>query len=324
MWVGEKVGLNLKSGHIVVKRKIFGDPVMSVYVLEGEPIYADSVLSDVRWYSGILGSENFENDFMQNFFHVAYRKMGEGYIDLMKENAKRIIEETMRKAQEYGWELEVEGEEIPPEDILAMFLPKTDDEDTVKRLETLGIKAFYSGDKEFEKFLRALNLDPYSVIRPLENAKGAHSVAFPSGIVARVPYGGRIVWLYTNDLERLKVVCDYIRNDEFDELDWANTEFSKSAVFAVSKLSQDRFALAEIERGKVKTVNYTDEDTLFAVLENYYRQINELVSKAIARMPSNLPPRMREIEIRRLISQHPRPEDFKKAFKLKYGYDFWS
>lgn len=111
-----------RSGSILVRRKAFGDPVLTAYFYRGNLLYATSFVVRKAWWEGFLKDEEVsllsEGD---NLIHYAARRYGERYVEHMVSHAKEVVREALRVIRENGWEVYVEMRPMDDEEVEHMF-----------------------------------------------------------------------------------------------------------------------------------------------------------------------------------------------------------
>ncbi len=111
-----------KSGLMAVKRKLFGDPLLTVYLYRGKPLYATSFLVKEPWWEGLFnkGEEKWITE-GGNAFRRAAEKYGERYLQHLVEYTENVLKTVLTEANRSGWEVEVEVEEAEDWKVAEMF-----------------------------------------------------------------------------------------------------------------------------------------------------------------------------------------------------------
>ncbi len=316
------------SGVVVYRRKVFEDPILTVYYLKGEPIYAESFVMKRRWWEGLLSEEEVERHIFGDMFRYAYETYGERYVSHLKRYAKDTVSLTEDMVRDFGWELEAEATEDPPEDMAAMFhVPyeagSTSEEralEIASKLNAFGFPVFYvsgSGDDP-HGFFHAVRTNREvmdKVAGIFEEIGGSIAFVLPLYIIARLDLDGGRAWVVTKDARKLALALRYLRSAE-DVPDRVLNEVIDTLCC--------RYVVWRGEKGTfyvfdgAKTLSLGSEETVETV-ERYLRTYDRILNAALSSLPSGIPSKMGRMLLYEITTRHPDTEGFVGEFSRRFG-----
>ncbi len=315
-----------KSGLLIMRRKIFNDPLLIAYLLNGEPIFAESFTFKSRWWEGLMGEEEY-NEALEsgNPFLFAAQRYGERYRTHMNEYARKVMETALREAREYGWKLESEFHPIPSEEIehsfgISLRVEPTDVTLSVaRRMREMGFDIFYiDGREDFLGFFKTISTvaDPVrKVVEGLSDTAGSFAFLLPLYVLLRLDFGDVKVCTITKDVGRA------IRSLRSTPVP---TEVPLTSLTRIKRERCCRFVFwgskyGEALRSDGETLHEITFDELVRSVEDYLERYEEKIRKAVELVPSTLPNRMKEMLIQEMVFQSVSPEEFEEAFASRFS-----
>ena len=313
-----------KSGLLIIRRKIFNDPLIVAYLLNGKPIFAESFTFKRKWWEGLIDEDEYNRALeSQNPFLFVAQRYGEQYYAHLKRYAREVMETALKKARKYGWNLESEFHPIPSEEIEHNFGISTHTPawgvSVERRMREMGFDIFYiDGKEDFWGFFKTISTIADSirkVVDKLSDTTGSFAFLLPLYILLRLDFGDVKVCTITKDVNRaIRALLDTP----------APTAIPISSLEIVKN---ERCCRMLFWRSKYGEVMSADEEMLYEstfpelthLVENYLEMYERKIRKAIELVPSTLPDRMKEMLIQEMVFQNMYPDEFEEAFASRFS-----
>ncbi len=318
------------SGVVVYRRKVFEDPVLTAYYLEGEPVYAESFLIKRRWWEGILSEEEAESHLFGDAFAYALETYGDRYVEHIKAYARETITLTEEIVRDFGWELEAEPTRYPPEEVASMFhIPYGGDsaleEEALKRevaaeLNALGFSVFYvSGSKEdpygFFHTIQPVKRTMDRVTRIANRYDGSVAFVLPLYAIARFDLDEGRVWVVTKDARKLVFALRYLKSAKDVPEDVLNgIAGTRCCRYVIWRTGEGTFSVFDGTR----MLSLGPEEVVETV-ERYLSEYDRALSMALSRIPANVPPKMGKMLLHRMVVRNPDIRGFMEDFSSSFG-----
>ncbi len=317
------------SGVVVYRRRVFEDPVLTVYYLRGEPVYAESFLIKRRWWEGLLSDEEAENHLFDDAFGYASERYGNRYVEHIKEYARETITLTAETVRDFGWELEAEPTEYLPEEVASMFhipygrnetVQEVRERDLTSELNALGFPVFYvsgsRGDPHgFFHTIRPVKRVMDRVTRVVEGLQGSLAFVLPLYIVARFDLEEGRAWVVTKDVRRLMFALRYLDPVKGIPENVLNEMAQiRCCRYVIWRSSEDTFSV--FDGSELRTLN---AEEVTETVDGYLNEYDRILSMALSRIPSNVPPKMGKMLLHQMLSRNPRIGEFLEDFSSRFG-----
>jgi len=158
-----------RSGVIHVRRGMFGDPILTIYIYRGKLLSAEGIFAKSPWWLDLLPEGPPSSLQGMKLFRYAAEKYGEKYLQHIVRRSEDVLKETIKGIIENGWDVYVEVADMDEEAIEEMFgidivrrkvlSSRSDVEETKTRSIVLSL---ISGkkDEEKEKKPKRKRIDP--------------------------------------------------------------------------------------------------------------------------------------------------------------------
>ncbi len=320
------------SGAVVYRRKIFGDPVITVYYLRGEPIYAESFLVKRRWWEGLLSEEEAENQLFGDIFGYASKVYRDSYAEHLRKYAKEIISIAEEIIKDFGWELDIEKIEYSAEDISSMFHislaekqvineNESKERKIVSNLNALGFLTLYISSEDgrwndygFSKTLGFMKRTVDEIMQKMRETNGSFALVLPLYIIAHLDTEERKVWIATKDIYKLAFALNYLKPAENISENLLKQITFHCCKFVIWKTHGDTFSL--FDGTKTQMLNLTD---IMEKVDKYLKDYDRILREAQSRMPSNVPPKMKEMLLHKMVIKNPDIRDFAEEFASHFS-----
>ncbi|NPB03505.1 MAG: hypothetical protein GXO39_03700 [Thermotogae bacterium] len=324
-----------KSAVVRLKRKLFEDPLLTVFFIRGDMILANSFVENTPWHRGVLSEEDLERG-KENLLAYAFSIHGDKLFTHLRQYTKRVVEKVLEEAQRNGWEYEINVEELNERRIREIFgSGKSLSFKPIKRnfnvllteLSTLGV-------------ISALFLEKDVVIGPessfSQRLKELHSRLLDMGIMGHYMlfFPGKA--MVHGDIKGHEFLGEVEYTPQTDRV----FPFVKKDILTVPNILQEFSWDSKLERPFGIYVRYKGRGVLICLraegplvyvgrlalmspaevlkmIEKYRSSIAEAVRavKSKGRMPGSL----LEIKVKSFLKQYPNPKDFAKVLKKEFG-----
>lgn len=318
------------SGVVVYRRRMFEDPVLTAYYLNGEPVYADSFLLKRQWWEGLLSEQEAESHLFGDAFEYASGRYGDRYVRHLRRYARETITLTEETVRDFGWEVEAEMTAYAPEEVASMFhVPYggeqvREDEGRERKmaaeLNALGFPVFYiSGSKGdpygFFHTIRAVRRLMDRVSRIVERAEGSIAFVLPLYVIARFDLKDGRAWVVTKDARRMVFALRYLK---------PAVGVPRDTLQQVAGTRCCRYVIWRGDEGTLSVFDGVGVSNLGAEevaerVDGYLREYGRLIDVARSRVPFNVPPRMGKMILNQMIEQNPDIGGFVRAFASRFG-----
>ncbi len=295
-----------KNGVLVYRRRLFQDPLLTVYVFNGEPIYAESFLVKERWWEGLLSDDEVEAHVFDNLYRYAFRKNGDRYLRRLKEYTQRVIESAMRIAMDNGWELEKEFTYLPPEKIASMFsiLPDKDTR-TYDPLNMGFVNTYVEGSEDLNDFLKIFGPMRENVLKLVQtfgDFEGSIGFVLPLYNLVRIDLEHERVWATAEDPEAfVRSLLHFKKPFDVSVPDITEKVKDSRAMWAAWGYGKDRIILCDSEDARM-----LHRDDAVRVVRSYHDRLRRILN-AIPLDKVQVPKKMVEIMIRNAMARNPDP-----------------
>ncbi|NPB04662.1 MAG: hypothetical protein GXO39_09700 [Thermotogae bacterium] len=311
------------SGLLIVRRKIFNDPLLIAYILNGEPIFAESFTFKGRWWEGLMGENEYTRSLETgNPFLFAAQHYGEKYRAHIKEYARKVIETALKEAKEYGWKLESEFHPLPSEEIEHNFgisLQINVTSGVAGRIREMGFDIFYiDGEEDFLGFFKTISTiaDPVrKVVESLRDTGGSFAFLLPLYILLRLDFGDVKVCTVTKDVGRaIRSLRATLTPTEVPLMALIQIETDRCCRYTFWRSKYGETLL--VDGKQLRELSFTET---VRILETYLDTYERKIRRAVELVPSTLPNRMKEMLIQEMVFQNMSPDEFEEAFASRFS-----
>ncbi len=159
-----------RSGVVYVRRGIFGDPLLTVYIYRGKLLFALSFLVKKPWWQGLLPEDLTSSLQGMELYRYAAEKYGEKYLNHLIKYSEEVLRTTITEIKKNGWEVHVEVADMDEEAIEEMFgidivrrkvlSSRADVEETKTRSIVLSLISGKKDAKKEKKTKKRKKIDP--------------------------------------------------------------------------------------------------------------------------------------------------------------------
>ncbi|NPB04297.1 MAG: hypothetical protein GXO39_07800 [Thermotogae bacterium] len=327
------------TGLITFRRKTFGDPLLSVYMLRGEPVFAESFLIKRKWWEGLLEKVDVENNLFGDVFAFAKNKHGQNFIQHLKNYSKEVAEVALDMARNFGWELEIETSPFSPEEIEEMFHVRAeritsdaairiqsetskDQEKLSLDLRAFGFPIFHipNDGKNRSNFFRVIHpmRNGWEVAsKLLERVRGSVALVFPLFLVARLELNAIGAWVVSKSVRKIIFALERFEPvEEIPENVLQGMEVTMCCRFVFWMSKDKNFILYDPLNSNL---TYLTPDELERLLNDYFSVYEKLLQRAERAIPANLPPKMRARLLKEMMGRNPCTQNFAEEFHKRFG-----
>ena len=305
-----------KNGVLVYRRRLFQDPLLTVYVFNGEPVYAESFLVKEKWWEGLLSDDEVETYVFDNLYRYAFQKNGDRYLQRLKEYTQRVIENAIKTAMDNGWELEKEFMDIPPEKIASMFsiLPDKDTR-TYDPLNMGFVNTYVEGSEDLNDFLRMfgpIRENVLKLMRAFGDFEGSIGFVLPVYNLVRIDLGHERVWAIADDPETfVRSLLHFKKPFDVSVPDITEKVKESRVMWAMWGYGKDRIILCDSE-----DVRMLRRDEGVGIVRSYHERLRRILN-AIPLDQVQVPKKMVEIMIRNAMARNPDPNALVKEVESR-------
>ncbi len=314
----ESLNLKRKNGVLICKRKFFQDPFLIVYVFNGEPVYAESFLVKEKWWEGLLSDEEVEEHIFDNLYRYAFKKSGERYLRRLREYTYKVIEDALRMAEDYGWEMEEEFTDLSPERIAAMFSLVPDrakpSEDPIRVGFVNTYVAGAEGLNDFLRMLGPMRENALKVMQEFEDFEGSVGFVLPLYNLVRIDLKHDRVWAVAEETETfVRSLLHFKKPFDVSVPDISEKVKASRVKWAVWGYGKDRVILCDSEDALM-----LHRDEAVEVVRSYHERLRRILNSIpIERV--QVPRGMVEMMLRNAMARNPDPDTLVKEIESSLG-----
>lgn len=296
----------LKTGLLILKREVFEDPIMYSYFYKGERIFSQSFLYKPKWWEGILTEEEVDLNFGENLFKVAADKLGsfERLMEHLKNYSNKVEETVKKEINKNGWKVKSEFVEYNEEYVENMF----------------GI-VMQNIPIEMVMLINAGIMYP-EIAEPIVEKPNPLILVWPYTIEIQVYCKSekRYCKSNTHDPQKIEKLLQFYKLEDDLDLSFIKN-LSIKHPYLIYPINAKNGIMAKFKDGKLSTFEIMPLPEILVYLENYMKTFEELIDRAIEKIPVYLPKTAKMDVIKKLLIKHPEPEDFKRAIFFEYGVE---